>query len=228
VFPRFRRGAFFLFAIVFAVSLLLGDRPLASELALRPLAFVSGEGLWAPLTAGFLFPDAQLAALAFTLLVQWFFGSPLEGFWGTRRYVVMVLVSVVVGYATTGLLALWVPAVAAVTAMSGATPLDLATATAFGVVFAKQDYSLFGMQPIKGRILAGFTVLLVLALPVARAGGLEAWPALLPSVFAVLVALVFVTQPWRRKGKSGNIGGRKKRKNAPHLRVVREADDMLN
>lgn len=228
MFPRFRRGAFFLFVTVFAVSLLVGDRPLAGELALRPLQFASGEGLWAPLTAGFLFPDAQMAALAFTLLVQWFFGSPLEGFWGTRRYVAMVLTSVVVGYAATGVLALWVPAVAAVSAISGATPLDLASTTAFGVVFAKEDYHLFGMHPIKGRVLAAFTVLLVLALPVARAGGLSAWPVLLPSVFAVLVALLFVTQPWRRKGKSGNIGGRKKRKNAPHLRVVRGADDMLN
>lgn len=228
MFPRFRRGAFLLFATVFTVSLLLGDRPIAAELVLSPSRFAAGETLWSPLTAGFLFPDAQLAAVAFTLLVQWFFGSPLEGFWSTRKYVAMLLTSTVVGYAATGLLALWIPAVAGLGHVSGATPLDLATTAAFGVVFAKQDYRLFGMQPIKGRVLAAFTVLLVLALPVARAGGLDAWPALLPSVFAVLVALLFVTQPWRREGKSGNIGGRKKRKNAPHLRVVRKADDLLN
>ncbi len=228
MFPRFRRGAFFLFVAVFVVSLLLGDRPLAVQLVLVPARFVSGEGLWAPLTAGFLFPEAHLAALAFTLLVQWLFGSPLEGFWSTRRYLIMVSTSTVVGYALTGLLALWVDAVAALPHVSGATPLDLATATAFGVVFARQEYRLFGMQPIKGGVLAAFTVLLVLALPVARAGGLEAWPALLPSVFSVLTALLFVLQPWRGKGKSGNIGGRKKRKNAPNLRVVRKADDMLN
>lgn len=228
MFPRFRRGAFFLFVIVFAVSLLLGDRPLAADLVVVPAELTRGEGLWTPLTAGFLFPEAHLAALAFTLFVQWFMGSPLEGFWGTRRYVIMVVVSVVLGYALTGLLALWVPAVAAVGALSGATPLDLATATAFGIVFAQQDVSLFGLNPIKGRVLAGFTVLLVLALPVARAGGIDAWPGLLPSVFAVAVALLFVTQPWRKGGGSGNIGGGKKRKKASHLRVVRNADDMLN
>jgi hypothetical protein len=50
----------------------------------------------------------------------------------------------------------------------------------------------------------------------------------LPSVFSVLVALAFVTQSWRRRGKSGTISGRNGRKNAPHLRVVRQADDMLN
>lgn len=228
MFPRFRRGAFFVFVAVFAVSMLLGDRPLAASLVLVPADLIAGDNLWSPLTAPFLFPEAHLAALAFTFIVQWFFGSPLEGFWGTRRYLIFLLVSAGLGYALTGATALWVAPVAEFPAVSGATPLDLATATAFGVVFAREDYRLFGMQPIKGRVLAGFTVLLVLALPVARAGGLAAWPSLLPSAIAVVVALVFVTQPWRRGAKSGTIGGRKSRKKAPHLRVVSKADDMLN
>ena len=87
--PRFRPAAFGLFAVIWFVSMLLGDRPWAVELALDPDAFARFEGLWQPLTA-MLFQPVGRGALAGTLLVLWVCASPLEGFWGMRRYLLMV------------------------------------------------------------------------------------------------------------------------------------------
>lgn len=217
-----------MFTLVFAVSLLLGDRPAASRLVLVPAAFARGEDWWTPLTAPFLFPDGHLPAIAFTLIVQWFLGSAVEAVWGTRRWLATIVGSAVLGYLVAGLVPLaWAPA-RSWPALAGATPLDLAATTAFGFALGDREHRLSGLlHPIRGRVIAGFTVLLVLALPFARAGGIDAWPTILPSVVAVL-GTALAARPWRRRAKSGTIGGRKPRKNGPKLRVVERADDLLN
>ena len=79
--------------------------------------------------------------------------------------------------------------------------------------------------------IAGVAALLALGFPlvVALAAGTPiaaAWPAVIPGVFAALVATVFV-QPWRTRENSGKVE-RKKPRDHPHLRVVRTPEDMLN
>lgn len=224
--PRFRRGAFALFATTFLVSLLLGDRmAFVSVLALDIGGVLSGHGLWQPLTAMFLYVDAGLAALLGTLLVQWFFGSPLEGFWSTRRYLTMVLVSGLLGHLVCVLAGLWVPQISNVV-LAGALPLDAATTTAFAIIYARQRYTLFGAAPIQGRVLAGFVLVLLLGLPLASG---FSFVAVLPGVVAALSAALFALQPWRRGPKSGTVTRAKKRsKKASHLKVVRSVDDLLN
>ena len=93
VLPRFRRGAFALFALGFTVTMLLGDRS-TLPLSLRPSALLGGHEWWTPITALFRAPEGLgMLALLWTLLVQWVVGSRLEGFWGTTRYLIMVLVA---------------------------------------------------------------------------------------------------------------------------------------
>ncbi|MEE9386445.1 MAG: hypothetical protein V3V08_23770 [Nannocystaceae bacterium] len=224
--PRFRRGAFLLFLLTFAGSLLLGDRPsVAPLLWLDVDVFLSGGGWWQPLTASFVYPSTGLAALVGTLLVQWFFASPVEGFWGTRRYLVMVMTSSVAGYLAVALVGLWLPEVRFVR-LSGALPIDLAAITSFGVVFARQRYAPFGMSPVQGRVLAGFVASLLILLPLSAAAGVV---SVLPGLVAAMVAALFAVQPWRGGKKSGTLGRPTRRsKQASHLKVVRTVDDLLN
>lgn len=209
--------------------MLLGDRPLAEAMALHPAQFAQGQGLWQPLTAIFLDTAVGGGPLFVCLLAQWFCGSPLEGYWSTSRYVLMILVAALVGYAATGLLALVFEPIAAVPAMSGSLPMDMAAVVAFGVVFANTPYQPFGMSPVRGRVLAPFFAFLLLVVPLLSG---VPWPALMPALIASLVALVFVTQPWRRSGKSGKVDKSKKTrsrgKNKSHLKLVHDADDLLN
>jgi membrane associated rhomboid family serine protease len=229
VLPRFRRGAFALFALVFLVTMLLGDRAsLADALTLEPGAVLGGRRWWTPLTTMFRYPEGLgMLGLVWTLLIQWGIGSRLEGFWGTARYLAMVLVAALLGYAGALALALVVPAVQAV-GLAGAAPIDAAAVTAFGFVFARERMKI-GSRELSPVLLAGITGALVVGFPMlaavvaGRPAG-EAWPTLIPALLAALVAVGFV-QPWRRRENSGKVGRAPKRN---HLRVVRTPEDMLN
>jgi membrane associated rhomboid family serine protease len=230
VLPSFRRGAFALFVAVFVVTLLLGDRPVASKLELQPADLLVGRMWWTPLTALLRQPEGfGMLGLLWTLLVQWWLGSRLEGFWGTARYLTLVLVSGMVGLAGTAALGLAVPAIRQVT-LTGTAPIDFAAVVAFGVVFANERL-VVGKREISPLVVALVAGLVVMSFPVivALVGGSSfaaAWPTLLPPAIAGLVAVVFV-QPWRSRPKSGKVE-RAKHRGQPHLRVVRNADDMLN
>ncbi len=228
--PRFRRGAFALFALTFVVTLLLGDRPVADRLSLEVAELLAGRTWWAPLTALFRYPEGLgLLGLLWTLLIQWTIGSRLEGFWGTTRYLVMVLVAGLVGLAGTAALGLLIPTVRAAT-LAGPSPIDMAAVVAFGFVFARERLRMGGRE-ISPVLVAGIAGLVVLGQPLlgALVGGsafAAVWPVLLPPALAGLVAVLFV-QPWRQRPNSGKVG-RAKPRGTPHLRVVRSPEDMLN
>lgn len=228
--PSFRRGAFALVVIVFVVTMLLGDRPFAGALELQPAELLVGRLWWTPLTALFRQPEGLgMLGLLWTLVVQWWIGSRLEGFWGTARYLTLVLVSGMVGLAGTAALGLFVPVIREAT-LTGAAPLDFAAVVAFGMVFANERL-VVGKREISPPLIAVVAGFVVLSFPmiVAVVGGTPvaaAWTTLLPPAIAGLVALVFV-QPWRRRPTSGKVE-RAKHHGQPHLRVVRNVDDMLN
>lgn len=229
--PSFRRGAFALFALTFVVTMLLGDRSqLSAALTVRPDEILAGRSWWTPLTALFRYPEGLgLVGLLWTLAVQWVIGSRLDGFWGTARYLIMVLVAGLLGYGALIGLAAAVPAVAALD-YAGPSPIDTAAAVAFGWVFASERMEL-GSAELAPLPVAGVAALVSLAFPllVAVAAGTPiagAWPALIPGVVAALVATVFV-QPWRARENSGKVG-RTKPRGQSHLRVVRTPEDMLN
>nr|WP_255216246.1 rhomboid family intramembrane serine protease [Pseudenhygromyxa sp. WMMC2535] len=210
--------------------MLLGDRGFAAALSLEPASLLQGQRWWSPLTALFRYPEGLgLLGLLWTLIVQWWIGSRLEGFWGTTRYLVMVLVAGLVGYGGVAALALALPAFASLT-FSGATPMDAAAILAFAVVFARERMKL-GSREVAPGLVAGIAGLVVLAFPlvaalVSGATLAAAWPVSIPPLLAALVAVLFV-QPWRKRGSSGKVE-RSKVRGASHLRVVRTADDMLN
>ena len=136
----------------------------------------------------------------------------------------------VAGYAASVLLALGVPEVAN-TIVGGATPMDLAAVVAVGALLGHHPSLSFvnaetaGVLPMRARTLAIIIAALAVVSPLARGAP---WPLVVPSVVAMLVALLVVTQPWRRLRKSGKVGGRGKPKKASHLRVIRPDDELLN
>ncbi len=222
--PRFQRGAFALFVTAALVTAMLGDQPVGRTLLLHPAGLSRGEGLWQPLTAAFIFPEGQGGGLVFTLVVQWFLASSLESFWGTRKYLALVLGCSLAGYVCTALLGLVVPAVAAVS-IGGAAPLDLAAVVAFGVVYGRRPMQLLGFVPLSARGIAALAVAVAILSPLARGAG---WPEILPHLVSMGCALGVTTQPWRRLRSSGKVrmgrAGRKSR----HLKVVSDDRQLLN
>lgn len=225
--PRFRAGAFSLFALTFTVSMLLGDRgATADALTLEPALVLEGREWWTPLCTIFRYPEGLgLLGLLWTLLIQWLLGSRLEEFWGTARYLIMVLVAALLGYAATIGLAL-VVAEAGRLSFAGAAPLDVAAAVAFAFVFAREPprdsaWLTLPVAGIAGAVALAFPLVVALAAQIPAA---QAWPTLIPGLVAGLVAIAFV-QPWRKRENSGKVGRSEQR---THLRVIRTPDDMLN
>ncbi len=220
--PKFRRGSFALFLATAVLSALLADQPVAARLVLLPETVLAGSDLWQPITANFIYPEGALAMLLGTLFVQWFFGSELESFWGLRKYLTLVLGCGLAGHLTSVLLALVVPSVA-ITPVGGATAIDLAAVTAFGLVFGKRPLRLLAALPLNARGLALIVIGLTILGPVARGAP---WPVILPWLVAIAGAALVTTQPWRRLRDSGKLGSKKPKKR--HLRVVRPDPKLLN
>lgn len=221
--PRFRRGAFSIFLITAICSALLADQPIAAELLLLPSRVLAGETLWSPLTALFMFPNGSVGLVLGTLFVQWLVGGQLEDFWGTKKYLGFVIGCALFGHAVSVGLAALVTDVAS-TPLGGATAMDLAAVSAFGVVFGKRPLSLAGVVPLSSRGLAALIAALTVVSPLVRGAP---WPVVLPWLAAIAAALAVTTQPWRRLRSSGKLGGRKNGRRS-HLKVVRPDRTLLN
>lgn len=223
--PRFGRGSFWLFVVVAAASAFVSDLPVARLLHLGS-PFASELALWQPLTAPFLFPEGQLGGLVGTGLLQWFVGSPVEARLGTARYLGLVLGCAALGYLALGLVGLAVPAALA-HPLGGSLPVDLAALAAFGLLFAREPVSVFGVLPVTARGFAGVAAALLVLGPLLRDG----WPAAVPGLVAGLAALLVVRR-WRKAPPSGKVaprgGGKAPGKRPRHLRIVDGREQYLN
>ncbi len=221
--PKFGRGSFAIFLVAAVLSAMLGDQPVAHQLVLLPGDVLSGRELWTPITANFMFPNNELIGLLGTGFAQWFIGSQLEAFWGTKKYVTLVLSAGVAGYVAAVLVGA-LSTTAAGIEVGGSVPMDLAAITAFGFVFANRQLRLLASLPLS---VKGFALLLVglsLVIPLLRG---SPWPTIVPLLVAVAVAAAAVTQPWRRLRDSGKLRGPVKAKKR-HLKVVGPDSKLLN
>ncbi len=221
--PKFRRGSFALFLTAVVMSAMLADRPVAQHLLLLPGNVLQGHDFWTPITANVMFAPDSLVGLVGTVVIQWFIGSELEGFWGTKKYLMLVVGAGIAGHVASVLLALLSPTVAT-TLLGGTSAMDMAAVTAFGFVFGDRPLRLLAAIPLKARGLAALIVGLSVLGPIFRG---EDWPEVVPMLVAIAIAAAVTTQPWRRLRDSGKLGGSKKAKNR-HLRVVRPDSELLN
>jgi membrane associated rhomboid family serine protease len=221
--PKFGRGAFALLLLTAILSAIFADQALGRALLLDPSGVLRGEGVWQPLTANFIFREGDVGLVIGTLAVQWFVGSALEAFWGTKRYVALVVGCGLVGHLAAVAFA---PVADAGIPLGGATAMDLAAIVAFGAVFGARPLHVFGTLPISARTMALIVVAISIVAPLGRGAP---WPVLIPWLVAMLGALLVTTQPWRALRDSGKLrGGRGRKRKPDHLRVVRAEDDLLN
>jgi membrane associated rhomboid family serine protease len=132
---------------------------IARWLVLTPGSILDGE-VW-KLATTVLFPESPFAFL-FDILILWMFMPFLERAWGGRRLLVLGGAATLVAYAVSVVvgIALGGPALAA--PIAGLTPFIYAAIVGYGVDYANQPLSFFGVIPMKGKTLAiGMSVLIV-------------------------------------------------------------------
>lgn len=210
-----------MFLITVVVTAILADQPAARLLLLTPSMVLDGSGVWQPLSANFIYPEGRVTMVIGTGVIQWFVGSELEGFWGSRKYLILVIGCGIAGYLASVLIGLAVPVVSA-TPVGGATGMDLAALTAFGVVFGKRPMR--GI-PLTARSVAMIVIAISIVAPLLRGAP---WPVVIPWLVAVGGALLVTTQPWRRLRDSGKLGGSKSKRKRSHLKVVGPDHKLLN
>lgn len=219
--PPFGRGALALFIVTAVVTAAFGDQAIGDALRLQPGALLHGDGLWQPLTANFVYPEGRAEMLIGTLLMQWFIGSQLEGFWGTKRYLLVLLGCGTLGFLVYALVSPWI----ATLPHGGSTAIDLSAAAGYGVVFGKRELVLPGRVVLRGRTLAMIIVGAGIVFPLLRGAS---WPLVIPWVFAVAAAVLLAMAPWRNRGSSDGPRRKKPRGKANHLRVVKPEPELLN
>ncbi len=148
--------------------------------------------LWQPLTASWL--HLHTHTLLINMLALWFFGPPLERWWGTRRFVVFWIVTGLVGMVATMLVGMGWPT--AVT--GGATGAAAALMVAFALLFPEHMVYCYGVWPLKARWLG---LLLLLFVLVGAAVGGE-WLQLPLQLGGGLGALLFIYNPRRMVGEA--------------------------
>lgn len=99
-----------------------------------------GFHLWQPLT--YMFMHGSFDHLFFNMFTLWMFGSTLENFWGTRRFLIYYLVCGI----GAGLLNMLVPGLHVSVGASGAV---YALLLAFGMLFPNEYIYLYFLVPIK-------------------------------------------------------------------------------
>lgn len=226
--PRFRPAALLLFAVVFFASMLLGDRPLAASLSLDVERTLGDLQLWRPFTAPFVDLAVERGALLGCLVVCWGLGSPLEGYWGWKRFLAVVVLCAISGYVLTLGVAVALPrilpAATPVPPLAGSLPLEAVMLVAFGKEFSRTPYKPFGLAPIRGLALATILATLLAARPLLQN---ESPLVLVPALLAALLSLPFIFRPWRRPGRSGKVSASSARPRG-HLRLVHDADHLPN
>ncbi|HOX42784.1 MAG TPA: rhomboid family intramembrane serine protease [Myxococcota bacterium] len=217
-------------AIVFVLELVVGRLDGGLDLILDELA-ISFDGvfgrarLWQPLTYMFLHDPMGISHILWNMLMLWMFGSPLEGFWGARRFLRFYLLTGLLAAGAILLVAAVFPGQRLAPTL-GASGALYALLVAFGFNFPDVVIYLFGLFPIKGKHL----VLLFIGLGVLQALTLGASNVSLAAHFGgMLAGLILVTGLWRpsRVASYARLGWMKLRyrRLKRRLKVVDRQDD---
>jgi membrane associated rhomboid family serine protease len=184
--------------VVFGLELIVGRLEgglefLLDELALSFDRCLFAGRVWQPLTYMFLHDPMGISHILWNMLMLWMFGSPLESFWGARRFVKFYLLTGLLAAVAILLAALMIPSQQAVPTL-GASGALYAMLVAFGFNFPNTLIYLFGLFPIKGKHL----VLLFIGLGLLQSLTLGASNVSLAAHFGgMLAGFLLVTGAWR-------------------------------
>jgi membrane associated rhomboid family serine protease len=162
------------------------------DLAISYDRVLSGE-IWQVLTYMFLHDPRGISHILLNMLMLWMFGSPLEQFWGSRRFLKFYFITGIAA-AMAILFVAWVmPSQRAVPTL-GASGALYALLVAFGFLFPNNLVYLFGVFPIKGKHL----VLLFIGIGVLQSLTLSAADVSLAAHFGgMLAGGLLVTGAWK-------------------------------
>ncbi len=184
---------------VFVMELIIGRFPEGIDIIYNQLSisfdgFLFKARLWQPITYMFIHDPTGLSHILWNMLILWMFGSPLEGFWGARRFVKFYLITGTMAAGMILLVALFLPSSRQVTTM-GASGALYALLVAFGFNFPNSLIYLFGLFPIKGKHL----VMLFIGLGILQSLTLGASSKVSMSAHmgGMLAGFLLVTGTWR-------------------------------
>ncbi len=184
---------------VFLLELLLGNTTLLivdviEQLGFSFNGFLLGGKLWQPITYTFIHDPMGLSHILWNMLILWMFGSPLEGFWGAKRFVKFYLITGALATFMILIVDLFLPANRHLSTI-GASGALYALMVAFGFNFPNSIIYLFGLFPIKGKHL----VMLFIGLGFLQALTLGASSKTSVSAHfgGMLAGFLLVTGTWR-------------------------------
>ncbi|MBN2495714.1 MAG: rhomboid family intramembrane serine protease [Deltaproteobacteria bacterium] len=149
--------------------------------------------VWQVLTYMLLHDPFSIAHILWNMLILWMFGSPLESFWGGRRFLRFYFFTGLFAGGIVLLSALMIPSQRQ-TFTLGASGALYALLVAFGFNFPNSPIYLFGLFPIKGKHL----VMLFIGLGVAQSLTLGGTNVSIAAHFGgMLAGFLLVTGAWR-------------------------------
>ncbi len=149
--------------------------------------------IWQLFSYMWLHDPFGISHILWNMLILWMFGSPLEGFWGGRRFVKFYLLTGLMAGLSILLVALVFPEQRAIPTM-GASGALYALLVAFGFNFPNNLIYLFGIFPIKGKHL----VMIFVGLGVAQSLTLGGTNVSIAAHFGGMFAgFLLVTGAWR-------------------------------
>ncbi len=212
--------------------LLRAGQDWVQDLYLRPSGVFDHGRVWQPLTYIWLHLPTSPFHLVSNMFFLWMFGSTLEGWWGTKRFLIAYLIFALGG----GALTLLIGGLSTTSALApimgafwskahvGASGAVMGTTVAWGLVFADKEMHFFLLGRMKGRtfllIIVAFELLVALSFDptssTSHFGGM----------FAALVLVKGLWRPdrWRAIGRKAQLT-RKKRKIESELQVIQGGKD---
>jgi len=203
--------------LVVGSVLSLAVRPLGDRLMLWPGSVLPGLMLWQPFTYAFV--ELNPIGIIFGAMILYSIGGGLEQSWGSRRLLGVVWGGTVVA----GLMMVLLSLVVALPApYPGGNVMTTLAWVAYGLSIGRGQSNFWGI-PITGNVLAGIGVGFVVLNGLAGS-----WLAMLPQIFAILIAFAYVhggsprhlplrVQHWRLQ--------RQLRGRSRHLKVLSKEQD---
>jgi len=203
--------------LVVGSVLSLAVKPLGARLLLSPEAVLPGLLLWQPFTYAFV--ELNPIGIIFGAMILYSIGGGLEQSWGSRRLLGVVWGGTVVA----GLLMVLLSFVVRLPdGYPGGNVMTTLAWVAYGLSIGRGQSNFWGI-PITGNVLAGIGVGFVVLNGLAGS-----WLAMLPQIFAILIAFAYVhggsprhlllrVQHWRLQ--------RQLRGRSRHLKVLSKEQD---
>lgn len=144
-------------ALFFIYAFANGPKWVNEHLALSAAGLLQRHELWQPLTA--LWIHLSTKDLLFNGLGLWLFGSPLERWWGRRRFIIFFIVTGVLGLLIGGLASALKPG----QLLFGSSASIMACLVALALLFPRHLVFIYGLLPMQTRwftlIIAGILLL---------------------------------------------------------------------